>query len=72
MSDKPVSFRLTKENQDKLKEIEGYIKTVSNRNATMNFIIQSYYEVVILPRRKIIEETKKNMTMYGISISDLQ
>ncbi|HUV85060.1 MAG TPA: hypothetical protein VMV86_05075 [Methanosarcinales archaeon] len=73
MKDKdiPISFRLKEENKKRLSEIEEYIPTVSNRNAAMNFIIQSYYEVVITPRKNKIEEIKKDMKAFGISINDL-
>lgn len=71
MKDLPISFRLTEENKKRLKEIEEFIPTVDNRNATMNFIISSYYEVFAKPRKEKIQEMIRDMKAYGITISDI-
>ncbi len=67
----PVGFRITKSNLKRLEEIMGVIPTLHNRNATMNFIIESYHREVIIPRQGKIKEIRATMVGYGIVISEL-
>jgi len=67
-TDNPIGFRLTKENKARLKEIEEYTPTVSNRNATMNHIIESWHTVVIPERIRFKKETVAKAKSLGMSV----
>jgi aryl-alcohol dehydrogenase-like predicted oxidoreductase len=69
--DPPIPFRLTKENVKRLKEIEEMTLTVSNRNAAMNYIIKTYYQAVVVPRKSTLNQIKREISAFEITVSEL-